>query len=82
MKNLENLTIQEKIEYLRQNPIYWGKLGTVNDATLNGEESIEQYFEIEKQLCKNIDCDYEIKDNFVYSTNNRKALEDGMYLWL
>lgn len=50
MKNLENLTIQEKIEYLRQNPIYWGKLGTVNDATLNGEESIEQYFEIEKQL--------------------------------
>lgn len=28
------------------------------------------------ELCKNIDCDYEIKDNYVYSTDNRKTLED------
>ena len=35
-------------------------------------------FEKYRELCKNIDCDYEIKDNFVYSTNNRKALEDEM----
>lgn len=27
-------------------------------------------------LCADIDCDYEIKDNFVYSTDNRKKLED------
>ncbi len=35
-------------------------------------------FEKYRELCKNIDCDYEIKDNFVYSTDNRKALEDEM----
>ena len=35
-------------------------------------------FEKYRELCKNIDCDYEIKDNFVYSTNNRKALEYEM----
>ncbi|MBQ5926549.1 MAG: hypothetical protein IIX01_01340, partial [Clostridia bacterium] len=50
MNKLEQLTIQEKIEYLRHNPIYWGKVGTVNDGTVNGEERIEQYFDIEKQL--------------------------------
>ena len=33
-------------------------------------------FEMYQELCKNIDCDYETKDNFVYSTDNRKALED------
>lgn len=27
-------------------------------------------------ICADIDCDYEIKDNFVYSTDNRKKLED------
>ena len=36
--------------------------------------ALEEYH----KLCKNIDCDYEIKDNFVYSTNNRKILEDEM----
>lgn len=33
-------------------------------------------FEMYAKLCKNIDCDYEIKDNFVYSKDNRKKLED------
>lgn len=27
-------------------------------------------------LCKNIDCDYEIKDNYIYSLISRKKLED------
>lgn len=27
------------------------------------------------ELCKNCDCDYEIKNNYVYSTNNRSKLE-------
>ena len=31
-----------------------------------------------KMLCKKIDCDYEIKDNYVYSISNRKKLEDEM----
>lgn len=28
------------------------------------------------QLCKNIECGYEIKDNFVYSVNDRQKLEN------
>ena len=27
-------------------------------------------------LCRNIDCDYEIKDNFIYSLRDRKKIED------
>ena len=30
------------------------------------------------ELCKKIDCNYENKDNYVYSINNRKTLEDEM----
>lgn len=30
------------------------------------------------ELCRNIDCDYEIKDNFVYTTNDLQKLEDEM----
>lgn len=33
-------------------------------------------FEKYAELCKNIDCGYEIKSNYVYSTDNRKKLED------
>lgn len=33
-------------------------------------------FEKYAQLCQNIDCGYEIKNNYVYSTCNRKKLED------
>ncbi|MGN0633362.1 MAG: FAD-dependent oxidoreductase [Oscillospiraceae bacterium] len=32
-------------------------------------------FDMYAKLCKNIDCDYEIKDNYVYSTDSRKKLE-------
>ncbi len=39
-------------------------------------------FEKYASLCKDIDCDYEIKDNYVYSVNDRKKLEDEMNaLW-
>jgi glycine/D-amino acid oxidase-like deaminating enzyme len=31
-----------------------------------------------KKMSENIDCDFEIKDNFVYSTDNRKKLENEM----
>lgn len=30
------------------------------------------------ELCRNTDCDYERKDNFVYSLSDRKKLEDEM----
>lgn len=35
-------------------------------------------FEKYSELCRNIDCDYEIKDNYVYSRNDRKKLEEEM----
>ncbi len=31
-----------------------------------------------EKLCKNIDCNYETKDNYVYSLNNRKVLENEL----
>lgn len=48
-----------------------------------GVETAQKYllantaaFKMYAKLCRNIDCDYEIKDNFVYSKFNRKKLED------
>lgn len=35
-------------------------------------------FEKYSELCRNIDCDYEIKDNYVYSRDDRKKLEEEM----
>ena len=35
-------------------------------------------FDMYKKLCENIDCDYEIKDNYVYSLVDRKKLEDEL----
>lgn len=35
-------------------------------------------FEKYAELCKNIDCDYEIKDNYVYSLDDRKKLANEM----
>lgn len=35
-------------------------------------------FERFSELCRHIDCDYEIKDNFVYSTDDPDALEEEM----
>ncbi len=40
----------------------------------SNKEALESYSE----LCKGIDCDFEIKDNFVYSLSDRKKLEDEM----
>lgn len=36
-------------------------------------------FETYKELCKNINCDYEIKDNYVYSVSDREKLETEIY---
>lgn len=48
-----------------------------------GVEAAQKYlaanmaaFEMYADLCKDINCDYEIKDNFVYSRDNRKKLEN------
>lgn len=35
-------------------------------------------FEEYKKLCPNIDCAYEVKDNYVYSVNDRRKLEDEL----
>lgn len=51
----------------------------------NGLKNAEIYlranqtaFEKYAELCKNIDCDYEIKNNYVYSADDRQKLEDEM----
>lgn len=58
--------------------------GLIYDDFLHsfGTEKTKQYLEANKQaleryekLCKNIDCDFEKKDNYVYSVDNRKKLE-------
>jgi len=47
-----------------------------------GKDMAKMYMEANKaafdeynKLCEKIDCDYEIKDNYVYSANNRQKLE-------
>lgn len=49
----------------------------------SGIEKAQMYFNAYKKafdcyrnMCKSIDCDYEIKDNYVYSLNNRKKIEN------
>lgn len=51
----------------------------------NGIEAARKYllankkaFEKYAELCKEIDCDYEVKDNYVYSISDKKKLEDEM----
>lgn len=51
----------------------------------SGLEAAQQYLTANKRafdkyakLCSNIDCDYEIKDNYVYSVSDHKKLEDEM----
>lgn len=39
-----------------------------------GKAAFDEY----RKLCENIDCDYEIKDNFVYSLDDEKKLEKEM----
>ncbi|WP_316630254.1 FAD-dependent oxidoreductase [uncultured Ruminococcus sp.] len=50
-----------------------------------GTHAVQQYLNANKRafeqyatLCRSIDCDYEEKDNYVYSTNDRKKLDDEM----
>ncbi|MGN0537209.1 MAG: FAD-dependent oxidoreductase [Acutalibacteraceae bacterium] len=51
----------------------------------NGIEAAQKYLYAQKsafdkyaELCQNIDCDYEIKDNYVYSQNNQSKLLSEM----
>ena len=50
-----------------------------------GAETARKYLEANElsfakytELCEKINCDYEIKDNYVYSVSNRKKLEDEL----
>ncbi len=50
-----------------------------------GAETAQKYlranqlaFEKYAELCEKIDCDYEIKNNYVYSVNDRKKLEEEL----
>ncbi len=48
------------------------------EATVQYFSANKRAFEKYKELCREIDCDYEVKDNFVYSTSDRRALEAEM----
>ncbi len=41
-------------------------------------ESNKQAFEKYVSLCRSIDCDFEFKDNYIYSLEDKKKLEDEM----
>lgn len=41
-------------------------------------EANKAAFEKYSEICKKFNCEYEIKDNFVYSINNKRILEDEM----
>lgn len=50
-----------------------------------GTETARKYLEANKsafekyaELCRNIDCDYEIKDNYIYSVSDRNKLEQEL----
>lgn len=51
----------------------------------NGVEAAKKYLNVNKtafekytEMCRNIECNYEIKDSYVYSVNDRKAIENEM----
>lgn len=48
------------------------------EATYKYLEANRVAFEKYYELCQKIDCDYEIKDNFVYSIDNKEKLENEM----
>ncbi len=48
------------------------------EAAVKYWQANEAAFKKYANLCKKTDCDYEIKDNYVYSVENRKKLENEM----
>lgn len=62
------ITFQHGLLYQKLNPETARKYLNINRI------AFEKYAE----LCRNIDCDYEIKDNYVYSRNDRKKLVNEM----
>ncbi len=51
----------------------------------SGVEAAQKYLQFNKiafekyaELCRNIDCDYEVRDNYVYSVSDRQKLENEM----
>ncbi|MDE5946211.1 MAG: FAD-dependent oxidoreductase [Oscillospiraceae bacterium] len=63
-----------------QHGLIYQKLFKNNNSEIASKYLIINQIAFEKyaELCKNADCDYEVKDNYVYSQNNRKKLEKEM----
>ncbi len=62
--------------------------GLIYDKLINkfGVEKAQMYLranedavKIYTEMCKNVDCDFEIKDNYVYSTNNSRKINDELH---
>lgn len=66
------ITVQHGLIY--QKLLMSGGLDTAQKYFLANQKAFNMYAE----LCRNIDCDYEIKDNYVYSVSDRNKLENEM----
>ncbi|MBP3380969.1 MAG: FAD-binding oxidoreductase [Ruminococcus sp.] len=59
--------------------IYWKILkGGGSEAAGKYLDANRSAFEKYAEMCRNIECNYEIKDNYVYSVKDRKKLENEM----
>ncbi len=65
-KTTAKITLQHSLNY--QKILSLGGLSVAQGYYLSNKKALETYFEI----CKDIDCDFETKDNFVYSFHKGK----------
>lgn len=63
------ITVQHKLQLSRTLEYYGAEF-----ASLYAEAQIKAFEEYE-HLCRDIDCDYEVCDSYVYTRNNKRAIE-------
>ncbi len=69
-KTTAKITLQHGLNYQKIETLRG--IDTARGYFLAKKEALEQY----KKLCKGIDCDFEIKDNYVYSSDERKLKKE------
>lgn len=66
------ITVQHGLNY--QKLLKSGGIDAARAYLRANDSALRRYAE----LCKTIDCDYEVKDNYVYSIANRRKIEDEL----
>lgn len=69
-KTTAKITLQHGLSYQKIETLRG--IDAARGYYLAQKEAVEQY----KKLCKGIDCDFEIKDNYVYSSDERKLKKE------